>query len=71
MEYKKKTWHWCSPETSGQCDGKWRRHKAKDCMGKAHKFKASEGPKGKPDKDGLKLKLNQAYQSLLEEVDEE
>ena len=63
--YKKKEWHWCGPETGGQSDGKWHRHRSLDCLGKAHKFKATEDATDKPKKEGLKLKLNQAYQSLL------
>jgi hypothetical protein len=32
-----KIWWWCSKETSGKCDGKWRLHKPSDCKGFAAK----------------------------------
>jgi hypothetical protein len=32
-----KIWWWCSKETSGKCDGKWRLHKPSDCKGYAVK----------------------------------
>ena len=72
--HRDKAWYWCSPETGGKCSGAWRRHKPSECKGWAQstssddrKRKATAQPAGR-DPDKLKLKLNQAYQALLDEV---
>lgn len=35
-------WYWCSKETGGKCDGKWRAHKPQECKGTARKTKPTE-----------------------------
>jgi hypothetical protein len=50
-------WYWCSPETSGKCEGCWR--KPKECKGTARK--ASMAPEG----DSKKLKLLKALEATI------
>ena len=41
-EWNGKSWWWCSPETGGKCDGKYRAHKPSECWGTAKKKATSD-----------------------------
>ena len=65
-------WYWCSSETKGKCDGRWRTHKPSECRGYAAKkdsSKKKEGQKEKKTKDGA-LKLAAAHEALIEEQED-
>ena len=73
--HRNKAWYWCSLETGGKCSGAWHRHKPSMCKGwapvqikqrKADDLPPSDGP---VTGDKMKLKLNQAYQALLNKVE--
>ena len=59
-------WHYCSPETGGNCPGKWRIHKPKDCRTDPTK---SNG-KGKPveSKKSDDMIVQQAFDEESEAV---
>ena len=64
-QWKNNTYHWCSPETGGKCDGKWRVHKPSKCKG----IRKGEIPSRKnkeidTDKEKRTLKFADALQTL-------
>jgi hypothetical protein len=67
-----RTWYFCSKETGGKCEGKWRCHLPTKCQGKEFKY-PSKNPAPKGDDDGndnqskKKLKLAAGFQAVVEE----
>lgn len=52
VNWRGRPWYWCSKETGGKCEGKWRAHSPKECKGKDYvrntqpvKVKAASAPK--------------------------
>lgn len=70
MQHRNKAWHWCSPETGGKCNGKWRVHKPSECKG----LKARSEGGNKDGGDGgsnNELKLMKALSAIICEDDED
>lgn len=70
MQHRNKAWHWCSPETGGKCNGKWRVHKPSEYKG----FKARSEGGNKDGGDGgsnNELKLMKALSAIMGEDDED
>ena len=70
-QYAGHTWYYCCEKTGGKCHGKWRQHKPSECKGRAfipnHKRDSTTAAKKKEKR----LKLTEAMQSLLEQVNQE
>ena len=70
--WNKKEWYWCHPDTGGKCHGIYRRHKPKQCEGKAFKpgspIKRKEGPSGKEDR---KLKMAKALEVIAKSQEDD
>ena len=63
-----KTYHWCSFETRGKCEGAWHHHLPSTCQGKAFKFKAQADKHSSPQKGANaneKAKVSDALANVL------
>ena len=58
-------WYWCSPETGGQCEGKWHAHQPVECKGTS--FLASKRKEESNPRANKHLKLTQAMQTVLDQ----
>ena len=63
-------WWWCAKSTGGKCDGKWRRHPAKECKGYAAKVTSNDAASGSKRK-AKALKIVTANCALAEESEAE
>ena len=70
-------WWYCHQDTGGKCDGKYRRHKPKDCEGKAFrgrfgnlKNSTSKGSEHN-NNDEKRLKIAEALTTIVNEQDDD
>ena len=70
-EYNGKKWYWCSSETGGKCDGKYRIHKPSDCQGRAFVPKITKDKnENANNQNAKKVKISEALQSILKKKDD-
>ena len=62
-EWNNRKWYFCSPETGGKCDGKWRCHKPSECNPKVFLQKKKQQAEEKGN-SRLALKLEQKLAAL-------